>query len=128
MKNVMTFESFVFEASEGGKAAKMLMKLDDMAWKKLALKSGSELYANPEKQAEYKNILWTGLQGKEEMILAYATEVYDKLEDQNYHALNNALALMGLFGTEKYGRDLKNFYIKAHKETPNRYLAPNIVS
>ncbi len=124
----MTFESFVFEASEGGKAAKMLMKLDDMAWKKLALKSGSELYANPEKQAEYKNILWTGLQGKEEMILAYATEVYDKLEDQNYHALNNALALMGLFGTEKYGRDLKNFYIKAHKETPNRYLAPNIVS
>jgi hypothetical protein len=128
MKNVMTFESFVFEASEGGKIAKMLMKLDSMAWKKLAIKSGSELYANPEKQAEYKNILWTGLQGNKEMIMTNATEVYDALEDQNYHALNNALALMGFFGNDKYGKDLKNFYTKVHKETPNRYLTPNIVS
>jgi hypothetical protein len=47
MNNVMTFESFMFEASEGGKIAKMLMRLDDTAWRKVGIKSGSQLYADP---------------------------------------------------------------------------------
>ena len=47
MENIMTFESFIFEASEGIKIAKMLMKIDNDAFRKIGMKSGSELYQNP---------------------------------------------------------------------------------
>ena len=123
MENIMTFESFIFEASEGIKIAKMLMKIDNDAFRKIGMKSGSELYQNPKFQAEYKNMIFTGLQGKEEMIKANAQEIYDKLEDENYHALNNLLSLMGLFDLE-----LKNYYTKAHKEQPTSHLNPLIAS
>jgi hypothetical protein len=123
MKNVMTFESFVFEASEGVKIAKSLMRLDVMAWKKLGIKNGSQLYGDPKLQAEYKNIIWTGLQGREEEIQAHSQDVYDKLEDQNYHALNNLLSLMGLIDMK-----MKNYYTDAHKMSPNSHLNPQFAS
>jgi len=121
--NIMTFESFVFEASEGVKLAKMLMKLDTAAWKKLGINSGSQLYSDPTLQAEYKNMMFTSLQGHEAAIKANSQDVYDKLEDQNFHGLNNLLSLMGLIDNK-----MKKFYIDAHKTRPNGYLNPLIAS
>ena len=56
------------------------------------------------------------------LIKANAKEIYDSLEDDNYHKLNNFLSLSGYFG-DKY----KNRDIKSYENHPKNFLNPQII-
>lgn len=95
-----------------------LMSIDSNIWNKLNIHSGTHLYASHALQLKYADELKKMIRGKESLIKSNATAIYSELEDNNYHSLINALALMGLLGSS-----LKNWYI--NKSDSGNALQPH---
>lgn len=82
--------------------ADKLMAIDGDVWDELNIKSGSQLYADLKLQEKYKKALNNAIMDDAEKIpLPLAQGVFDALEGENYHSLNQHLTLMGMFGAKK---------------------------
>ena len=82
--------------------ADKLMAIDGDVWDELNIKSGSQLYADLKLQEKYKVALNNAIMNDAEKIsLPLSQGVFDALEDENYHSLNQHLTLMGMFGAKK---------------------------
>jgi len=101
--------------------AEAVMGFDSDVTSKLKIESGSELYASDELQKKYiagldakiKPAMFSGIK---------SIQVFDALEDENYHSLNNYLALKGYIKNE--GNDAKKEYTESYRKNPDKFLNP----
>jgi hypothetical protein len=108
------------------KFAEDLQQAESEAYDNLDIRSGGQLYRTPSLQKQYASAMnqaFAELTKKHAHLKDINVEngqtIYDMLEDQNYHSLNNYLALRGVFGT-KY----KQKYEGYHTKYPDNYLDP----
>jgi hypothetical protein len=108
------------------KFAEDLQQAESEAYDNLDIRSGGQLYRTPSLQKQYASAMnqaFAELTKKhahlKDINVENAQTIYDYLEDQNYHSLNNYLALRGVFGT-KY----KQKYEGYHTKYPDNYLDP----
>jgi hypothetical protein len=108
------------------KFAEDLQQAESEAYDNLDIRSGGQLYRTPSLQKQYASAMnqaFAELTKKHAHLKDINVEngqtIYDYLEDQNYHSLNNYLALRGVFGT-KY----KQKYEGYHTKYPENYLDP----
>ena len=108
------------------KFAEDLQQAESEAYDNLDIRSGGQLYRTPSLQKQYASAMnqaFAELTKKHSHLKDINVEngqtIYDYLEDQNYHSLNNYLALRGVFGT-KY----KQKYESYHTKYPDNYLDP----
>ena len=108
------------------KFAEDLQQAESEAYDNLDIRSGGQLYRTPSLQKQYASAMnqaFAELTKKHAHLKDINVEngqtIYDYLEDQNYHSLNNYLALRGIFGT-KY----KQKYEGYHTKYPDNYLDP----
>jgi len=76
---------------EDVKEAEKIMKIDNNAWDKLGIHSGSALYDSEELKTKYLEELKKNLKKK------VPAKFYVWFEDNNYHALNDALNKLDMF-------------------------------
>jgi hypothetical protein len=114
------FESFLNEGA-GAKIADKLMNIDWSVWKKLGLRSGSALYGDKMIQKKYTEMMKAEIEKANllDAISKNGQEIYDELEDNNYHSLN-AFLVLGDYILPK----LKRMYIDMAKSSPNSTLQP----
>jgi hypothetical protein len=95
---------------------------------KLEISSGGEIRSDKVKQAEYVKMMLTALNNRIKLYFPYIPtdikveslqKVFDILQDENSHLLNNFLALAGF-----YGEKMKQEYIDLYNERPNYFLVP----
>ena len=108
------------------KFAEDLQQAESEAYDNLDIRSGGQLYRTPSLQKQYASAMnqaFAELTKKHAHLKDINVEngqtIYDYLEDQNYHSLNNYLALRGIFGT-KY----KQKYEGYHTKYADNYLDP----
>lgn len=94
-------ESTVNENQEDiEKIVNKLYSIESEIWKKLNIRSGSQLYSSNETQQQYlvqaKKLIAS--QGLEKDLKKYAKKISDLLRNDNYHSLNIFLAASGYFG------------------------------
>lgn len=81
------------------KIADQLMKIDAGVQDILKIESGSQLYEDIVLQRGYKRELDEKTKGK--FTIPLPMQVYEIIEDDNYHSLNQYLTLSGAFGEEE---------------------------
>lgn len=115
-----SFNEFINEGA-GTKIADKLMNLDWSVWTKLGIRSGSALYGDKMIQKKYVEEMKAAIDkaGLVDAIAKNGQEVYDELEDNNYHSLNSFLVL-GDYMLPK----LKKMYVDYAKSSPNATLQP----
>lgn len=117
-KNI--FESVVNE-SVATKLADKLMNMDYTVFKSLGLRSGGELYSNKMMQKKYTDAMKAAIDkaGIADAITKNGQEIYDELEDNNYHSTNAFLVLGGYILPKLIG-----MYKEISKSNPNSTLQP----
>jgi hypothetical protein len=108
------------------KFAEELQKAESEVWDNLDIRSGGQLYRTASLQKQYTtqmaqafNEVAKKFAHLKDMNVEHAQVVHDILEDQNYHSLNNYLALKGV-----YGANFKKLYVGQHTQSPDNYLNP----
>ena len=115
-----TDESKVNE-SAATKLADKLMNMDYTVFKSLGLRSGGELYSNKMMQKKYVEAMKAAIDkaGIADAITKNGQEIYDELEDNNYHSTNAFLVLGGYILPKLVG-----MYKEISKSNPNSTLQP----
>ncbi|MDD4970803.1 MAG: N-6 DNA methylase [Paludibacter sp.] len=90
--------------------AEKLMEIDSSIDDKLKIESGGQLYGDIELQKKWKSEL-----DKADIPAKLSNEIHEILEDENYHKLNQYLAMSG-----RYGQEEKDSYINLAKQPNNR--------
>ena len=102
--------------------ANKLMKIDSDIWDELNIESGSQLYADDELQKKYARELEKS--GADEMINQVdAKKVFDILEDNNYHSVNQYFIYRGVLGKGK-----RDVYVNMYNDGASYMLMnPNLI-
>jgi hypothetical protein len=102
--------------------ANKLMKIDSDIWDELNIESGSQLYGDDELQKKYARELEKS--GADEMINQVdAKKVFDILEDNNYHSVNQYFIYRGVLGKGK-----RDVYVDMYNDGGSYMLMnPNII-
>ena len=99
-----------------------LMEIESHIWDKLKIRSGSQLYEDSSLQAGYSAALYKELV-KQKVTIKEIKEnkdvIFDELQDQNYHVLNNAFGLLGYYGAAEVKKDVNRW-----KNYPDSSLDP----
>jgi hypothetical protein len=108
------------------KFAEALQSAESEVWDNLDIRSGGQLYRTASLQKQYATQMAQAFKDVakkfahlKDMNLEDAQMVHDMLEDQNYHSLNNYLAIKGV-----YGPNMKKLYVGQHAQSPDNYLDP----
>jgi hypothetical protein len=108
------------------KFAEALQSAESEVWDNLDIRSGGQLYRTASLQKQYATQMAQAFKDVakkfahlKDMNLEDAQMVHDILEDQNYHSLNNYLAIKGV-----YGPNMKKLYVGQHAQSPDNYLDP----
>lgn len=112
--------------AELSKFAEALQNAEMEAYDNLDIRSGGQLYRTASLQKQYAsqmNESFKQLTKKfahlKDINEEHAKLIHDMLEDQNYHGLNNYLALKGIYGQKR-----KEKYESYHTKYPDNYLDP----
>ena len=112
--------------AELSKFAEALQDAEMQVYDNLDIRSGGQLYRTASLQKQYAsqmNESFKQLTQKfahlKDINEEQAQLIHDMLEDQNYHSLNNYLALKGMYGQKR-----KEKYESYHTKYPDNYLDP----
>lgn len=112
--------------AELSKFAEALQNAEMDVYDNLDIRSGGQLYRTASLQKQYAsqmNESFKQLTKKfahlKDINEEQAQLIHDMLEDQNYHSLNNYLALKGMYGQKR-----KEKYESYHTKYPDNYLNP----
>lgn len=112
--------------AELSKFAEALQNAEMDVYDNLDIRSGGQLYRTASLQKQYAsqmnesfNQLTKKFAHLKDINEEQAQLIHDMLEDQNYHSLNNYLALKGMYGQKR-----KEKYEAYHTKYPDNYLDP----
>jgi hypothetical protein len=113
------YNESVITESVATKIADKLMDMDYTVFKSLGLRSGGELYSNKMMQKKYVEAIKSAIDkaGIADAIAKNGQEIYDELEDNNYHSTNAFLVLGGYILPKLIG-----MYKEISKSNPNSTL------
>lgn len=121
-----TYAAGGINEAELSKFAEALQNAEMEAYDNLDIRSGGQLYRTASLQKQYAsqmNESFKQLTKKfahlKDINEEQAQLIHDMLEDQNYHGLNNYLALKGIYGQKR-----KEKYETYHTKYPDNYLDP----
>jgi hypothetical protein len=121
-----TYAAGGINEAELSKFAEALQDAEMEVYDNLDIRSGGQLYRTASLQKQYAsqmNESFKELTKKfahlKDINEEQAQLIHDMLEDQNYHGLNNYLALKGMYGQKR-----KEKYESYHTKYPDNYLDP----
>ena len=121
-----TYAAGGINEAELSKFAEALQDAEMQVYDNLDIRSGGQLYRTASLQKQYAsqmNESFKELTKKfahlKDINEEQAKLIHDMLEDQNYHGLNNYLALKGMYGQKR-----KEKYESYHTKYPDNYLDP----
>jgi len=121
-----TYAAGGINEAELSKFAEALQDAEMEVYDNLDIRSGGQLYRTASLQKQYAsqmNESFKELTKKfahlKDINEEQAQLIHDMLEDQNYHSLNNYLALKGIYGQKR-----KEKYESYHTKYPDNYLDP----
>ncbi len=89
------------------KIAMQLMNIENDIMNTLDVTTGDDIRENLSNAKQYTDMLYSRLVEIKKPSLKSAQQIFDELEDQNYHLLNQVLSLSGFFGKDKQLKSLR---------------------
>jgi hypothetical protein len=121
-----TYAAGGINEAELSKFAEALQDAEMEVYDNLDIRSGGQLYRTASLQKQYASQMNESFKELTKKFVhlkdineEQAQLIHDMLEDQNYHSLNNYLALKGMYGQKR-----KEKYEAYHTKYPDNYLDP----
>ena len=106
---------------KGGITSRGLFKIQDEVYEKLKFESGSEIKSTSENRYKFSKAVDDALKARGVAKESLSKRIYDKLEDENAHTLNEFLILNDYFQPSVWPEG-KKFYFERFKENPRSGL------
>ena len=107
--------------AKGGITSRGLFKIQDEVYEKLKFESGSEIKSTSENRYKFSKAVDDALKARGVAKESLSKRIYDKLEDENAHTLNEFLILNDYFEPSVWPEG-KKFYFERFKENPRSGL------